>query len=166
MLAGELASVPLRASLPEEQKLMSDHECVFCRIVAGTSPCQKIYEDDATLSFMDIHPANDGHCLVIPKLHFETVLDMSADAFAAVARTVTKIARAVNDALQPGGISLVQANGELAGQTVPHVHVHILPRRSDDNLLLNWDRAGTGRNNADSARIAEIAARLRSRLCS
>jgi histidine triad (HIT) family protein len=60
----------------------------------------------------------------------------------------------------------VQANGELAGQTVPHVHVHILPRRSDDNLLLNWDRAGTGRNDADSARIAEIAVRLRSRLCS
>ena len=63
-------------------------------------------------------------------------------------------------------ISLVQANGELAGQTVPHVHVHILPRRSDDNLLLNWDRAGTDRNRADSARIAEIAERLRSRLCS
>ncbi len=63
-------------------------------------------------------------------------------------------------------ISLVQANGELAGQTVPHVHVHILPRRSDDHLLLNWDRAGTDRSHADSARIAEIAARLRSRLCS
>jgi histidine triad (HIT) family protein len=87
--------------------MMSDHECVFCKIVAGTSPCQEIYRDGATLSFMDIHPANDGHCLVIPKMHFETVLDMSPDEFAAVARAVTKIARAVNDVLQPGGISLV-----------------------------------------------------------
>jgi histidine triad (HIT) family protein len=60
----------------------------------------------------------------------------------------------------------VQANGELAGQTVPHVHVHVLPRRRGDNLLLNWDREATDRNKADSARIAEIAARLRSRLCS
>jgi histidine triad (HIT) family protein len=144
--------------------MMSGHECVFCKIVAGTSPCQEIYQDGATLSFMDIHPANDGHCLVIPKMHFETVLDMSPDAFAAVARVVAKIAHAVNDVLQPGGISLVQANGELAGQTVPHVHVHVLPRRRGDNLLLNWDRDRTDRNKADSARIAEIASRLRPRL--
>jgi hypothetical protein len=74
------------------------------------------------------------------------------------------LARAVNDVLEPGGISLVQANGELAGQTVPHVHVHVLPRRTGDNLLLNWDRDRTDQNMADSARIAEIAARLCSRL--
>jgi histidine triad (HIT) family protein len=154
----------LREGRPKEQKMMSCHECVFCEIVAGTSPSQEIYQDGAILSFMDIHPANDGHCLVIPKMHFETVLDMSPDAFAAVARVVTKIARAVNDVLEPGGISLVQANGELAGQTVPHVHVHVLPRRPGDNLLLNWDRDRTDQNMADSAHIAEIAARLRSRL--
>jgi len=113
---------------------------------------------------MDIHPANDGHCLVIPKAHFETLLDMPPDAFAAVARVVTKVARAVSDVLHPGGISLVQANGALAGQTVPHVHVHVLPRRAGDGLLLNWDRERTDQSKADSGRIAEIAARLRSRL--
>jgi diadenosine tetraphosphate (Ap4A) HIT family hydrolase len=74
----------------------------------------------------------------------------------------TKIARAVNEMLQPGGISLVQANGELAGQTVPHVHVHVLPRQAGDGLLLNLDRERTDQNKADSARIAEIAGRLRS----
>jgi histidine triad (HIT) family protein len=144
--------------------MISGHDCIFCKIVAGTSPCQEIYQDSATLSFMDINPANDGHCLVIPKMHFETVFEMSPDAFAAVARAVTQVARAVNDVLKPGGISVVQANGELAGQTVPHVHVHVLPRRTGDDLLLSWDRNRTDQDKADGARVAEIAARLRSRL--
>lgn len=139
-------------------------ECIFCRIVAGTSPCQEIYRDDATLAFMDIHPANDGHCLVIPKRHFENVFDMPPEAFGEVGSTVTKVARAVNEVLQPGGISLVQANGELAGQTVFHVHVHVLPRRAGDNLPINWDRNRPGDERFDSARIAEIAERLRCRL--
>jgi histidine triad (HIT) family protein len=102
-------------------------ECIFCRIVSGTSPCQEIYRDDATLAFMDVHPANDGHCLVIPKRYFENVFGMPPEAFGEVGSTVAKVARAVNEVLQPGGISLVQANGELAGQTV--FHVHVLPRR-------------------------------------
>jgi histidine triad (HIT) family protein len=76
--------------------MISGHDCIFCKIIAGASPCQEIYKDSATLSFMDIHPANDGHCLVIPKMHFETVFEMSPEAFAAVARTVTLVARAVN----------------------------------------------------------------------
>jgi diadenosine tetraphosphate (Ap4A) HIT family hydrolase len=83
-------------------RMISGHDCIFCKIVAGTSPCQEIYQDSATLSFMDINPANDGHCLVIPKMHFETVFEMSPDAFAAVARAVTQVARAVNDVVKPG----------------------------------------------------------------
>lgn len=138
--------------------------CIFCRIVAGASPCHEIYRDDATLAFMDINPANDGHCLVIPNAHFGTVFEMPPEAFAAVASTVAKVARAVNDELRPGGISVLQANGALAGQTVPHVHVHVLPRRADDNLLINWDRERTGDTSADPTRIAAIAERLRARL--
>jgi histidine triad (HIT) family protein len=102
-------------------------ECIFCKIVAGTADCHELYRDKTTLAFMDIHPANDGHCLVIPQAHFSTVFEMSPESFAAVGATVTKLARAVNEALQPGGLSLVQANGEVAGQTVSHVHVHVLP---------------------------------------
>ena len=143
---------------------MPADQCVFCRIVAGTSPCHEIFRDDATLAFMDIHPANDGHCLVIPKTHFCKVFEMPTEAFSAVAAAVVKVARAVNDELRPGGLSLLQANGALAGQTVPHVHVHVLPRRADDNLLINWDREGTDGRAGDPARIAEIAERLRSRL--
>ena len=138
--------------------------CIFCSIVAGAAPCHKIYSDDATLAFMDINPANEGHCLVIPKAHFGKVFEMPPEAFAAVASTVVKVANAVNDELRPGGLSVLQANGALAGQTVPHVHVHVLPRQADDNLLINWDRERSDKKAADPARIAVIAERLRSRL--
>src|SRR5262249_251235 len=112
--------------------MTSGRECVFCQIVAGTSPSKEIYRDDATLAFIDIHSANDGLCLVIPKRQFENVFGMPPEAFGEVGSTVAKVARAVNEVLQPGGISLVQANRELAGQTVFHVHVHVLPRRAGD----------------------------------
>jgi histidine triad (HIT) family protein len=143
---------------------MSVSECIFCKIVAGISDCQEIYQDDATVAFMDIHPANDGHCLVIPKAHFEKVFDMPPAAFGAVASTAAKVARVVNEVLRPGGISLVQANGEAAGQSVFHVHVHVLPRRPGDDLLINWDRARGDDQRFDRDRIAEIAERLRARL--
>jgi histidine triad (HIT) family protein len=143
---------------------MDASECIFCRIVAGISECHEIYQDDATLAFMDIHPANDGHCLVIPKMHFETVFDMPPAAFGTVASAAAKVTRVVNEVLRPGGISLVQANGELAGQTVLHVHVHVLPRRAGDDLPINWDRNRNEDQRFDRERIAEIAERLRSRL--
>jgi histidine triad (HIT) family protein len=112
---------------------------------------------------MDIHPVNDGHCLVIAKAHFETVFEMPPELFGAVAATAARVARAVNEVLRPGGLSLVQANGALAGQSVPHLHLHVLPRRDDDNLPMNWDPGGT-HYLADHARIVEIAGKLRARL--
>ena len=143
---------------------MSVSDCIFCRVAAGTSACEEIYRDEATLAFMDINPANDGHCLVIPKAHFETVFDMPPAAFGTVASTVAKVARVVNEVLRPGGISLLQANGELAGQSVLHVHVHVLPRVAGDDLLINWDRTRNEGHRRDRDRIAAIAERLRSRL--
>src|SRR5271169_2585414 len=94
---------------------------------------------------MDTHPANEGHCPVIPKALFCNIFEMPPEAFARVASTVVKVARAVNDELWPVGMSVLQANGGLSGQTVPHVHVHVhvLPRRAGDNLLINWDRTRT-----------------------
>jgi histidine triad (HIT) family protein len=109
---------------------------------------------------MDIHPANEGHCLVIPKAHYATVFDTPPDVFAAVGRLVVRISAAVRDALQPPGLSLVQANGEAANQTVPHLHVHVLPRRRGDKLPLNWSRTRKG----DPSAIADIAERIRARL--
>jgi histidine triad (HIT) family protein len=143
---------------------MSVSDCIFCRIAAGTAACEEIYRDDATLAFMDINPANDGHCLVIPKAHFENVLEMPPALFGTLASAAAKVACAVNEVLRPGGISLVQANGKAAGQSVMHVHIHVLPRRAGDNLLLNWSREGGEEGRFDHHRIAGIAERLRSRL--
>jgi len=143
---------------------MTVSECIFCKIAAGTAACHEIYRDEATLAFMDINPTNDGHCLVIPKAHFENVFDMPPSDFGKVASTAAKVARAVNEVLQPGGINLTQANGEAAGQSVLHVHIHVLPRRAGDNLLMNWSRDGGDEGRFDPHRIAGIAARLRSRL--
>ena len=134
--------------------------CIFCAIIAHRAPAFRLYEDDDTLAFMDIHPANDGHCLVIPKRHYETIFKMSPDDFAAVVRTVLRVAKAVHQGLQPGALNLVQANGRIAGQSVGHVHVHVLPRREDDKLWLNWPRNRRG----DPDDIAHIAERIRAQL--
>jgi len=83
-----------------------DPSCIFCQIVSGTSQCTLLSEDEAALALMDIHPANGGHCLVIPKAHYATVFDTPPDVFAAVGRLVVRISVAVRDALQPPGLSL------------------------------------------------------------
>ena len=136
--------------------MASDPNCIFCKIVAGEIPSFKLYEDDETLAFMDINPVHDGHCLVIPKAHYPTVFDITPEAFAAAARTATRVARAVNAAVKPEGINLMQANGEGAGQSVGHFHLHVVPRRGDDGLLFNWDPQP-----GDMAHIATIAGRIR-----
>ena len=118
--------------------MKTDANCIFCKIVAGQIPCFKLLEDDDTLAFMDIYPANDGHCLVIAKDHYPTLFEISDAAFAAVSHSVTRVARAVNKALSPEGLNLVQANGPGAQQSVKHFHVHVLPRKPGDDLKLNW----------------------------
>jgi len=134
-------------------------DCIFCKIVLGKSPCFKLLEDEATLAIMDIFPANDGHCLVLTKEHYPTLFDITDQAFAAVSRSVSRVARAVNQALSPAGLNLVQANGRGAHQTVDHFHVHILPRKADDRLLLNW-AAKPGDHPTIAARAEEIRAGL------
>ena len=137
-----------------------DPNCVFCQIVTDTRKCALLAEDAEALAFMDIHPANPGHCLVIPKGQWPTVFDIPPDVFAAVARLVVRIATGVQWSLNPPGLSLVQANGAAANQTVQHLHIHVLPRQDDDRLLLNWPRTGA----SDSDRMAKIAAQIRDHL--
>ena len=84
--------------------MITDPNCVFCKIVAGQIPCFKLLEDAETLAFMDINPVHDGHCLIIPKAHYPTVFDIAPEAVAAAARTTRRIAQAVNTALQPDGL--------------------------------------------------------------
>jgi histidine triad (HIT) family protein len=117
----------------------TDDTCVFCKIVAGQLPCFKLLEDDQTIAFMDINPVNPGHALAVAKGHWPTVDVIPADALAAVAKTAQKVAKAVFKELKPNGVNLIQANGAGAGQSVPHLHIHIMPRRAGDAVALNWE---------------------------
>lgn len=118
--------------------MKTDKDCIFCKIVAGEIPCFKLFEDDTTLAFMDINPVNPGHCLAIPKAHHANAFEIPEEDIAATAKTARRIAEAVNRALSPDGINLLQANGEAAGQSVYHFHIHIFPRRHGDNATFNW----------------------------
>jgi histidine triad (HIT) family protein len=139
--------------------MKTDTDCVFCKIVAGQMPCFKLLEDDNTLAIMDTYPANDGHCLVLAKEHYPTLFEIDDEAFAAVSRSVSRLARAVNQVLSPEGLNLVQANGSGAHQSVKHFHVHVLPRKLGDGLKLNW-----GVKPGDRDTIAAFAEKIRARL--
>lgn len=139
--------------------MTSDPDCIFCKIIAGRIPSTKLYEDSETLAFMDINPVHDGHCLVIPKAHYPTIFELPPASFAAIGRVAIRLARAVDVAVKPDGLNLLQANGPGAAQSVAHFHLHILPRRLGDELPMNW-----GVTPGVPARIAEIAARIRAQL--
>ena len=117
----------------------TDGDCVFCKIVAGQIPCYKLAEDEETIAFMDINPVNPGHALAVAKGHWPTVDVIPADVLAEVAQTAQKVAKAALKVLNPHGVNLLQANGEGAGQSVPHLHVHIMPRVEGDDVNLNWE---------------------------
>ncbi|WAU78026.1 HIT family protein [Acinetobacter sp. TR3] len=104
-----------------------DDQNIFARILRGELPAIKIYEDDQVLAFMDIMPQADGHALVIPKTPAVTLMDLPADAAAYTIQIVQKIAKAIETALDAKGIVLMQLSGAAAGQTVPHVHFHLIP---------------------------------------
>src|SRR3954470_16602526 len=137
----------------------TDGTCIFCRIVAGEIPCYKLFEDDQTIAFMDINPVNPGHALAVAKGHWPTVDVIPPDVLAAVAKTAQRIAKAVMAELRPAGVNLVQANGAGAGQSVPHLHIHIMPRRAGDGIALNWEYKP-----GDKAEIEAIYKRLKAAL--
>ncbi len=112
--------------------------CVFCGIVRGDLPAHPVHEDDATLAFLDINPAAEGHTLVVPKQHADDLFDIDADAAAAVMRTVRLVARRIDERLAPDGLTLVQTNRPAGWQDVFHLHVHLVPRWDGDGLARPW----------------------------
>jgi histidine triad (HIT) family protein len=113
-------------------------DCVFCKIVAGQIPSMRVFEDEHTVAFMDIGQVNPGHVLVAVKKHADNLYALDDAQAAAVARASTRVARAIRDAFNPEGLSVYQANGKAAGQTVFHYHVHLLPRYTADGMELTW----------------------------
>jgi len=107
---------------------------IFARIIAGDIPCARVYEDARVLSFMDAFPQSRGHTLVIPKVPACNLFDVADDDLANLIVQTRRIARAVRDALAPDGLRIIQFNGEAAGQTVFHIHFHILPIWADEPL--------------------------------
>lgn len=135
-----------------------DPNNIFAKILRGEVPSVKVYEDDKTLAFMDVMPEADGHMLVIPKEAAEDVLSLSPEGLSAMMATVQKVARAVDKALRPGGILLKQYNRAPAGQSVFHVHFHIVPRWEDVPM------APHGKVMVEAARLEPIAAKIRAAL--
>ena len=135
-----------------------DKNNIFAKILRGELPSVKVYEDAETLAFMDIMPSTEGHTLVIPKEPAETVFDLSPEAAAATMKTTQKVAKAVRAAFDCPGVMLIQLNGAAAGQSVPHLHFHILPRQTGLNLTLH------GRQMVDPRTLEPIAARIRAAL--
>ena len=137
---------------------MMDH-CVFCKIVAKQIPAALVHEDEHTLAFMDIGQVNPGHVLVAVKRHAENIYALDDAQAAGVFRAAARVARAIRDAFSPQGLSVYQANGSAAGQTVFHFHIHLVPRHERDGMELTWPV-----KNPPREKLAEYAEKIRAKL--
>ncbi len=135
-----------------------DNSNVFAKILRGEIPCVKLYEDNKTLAFMDVMPQAEGHALVIPKEAAESILDLSPEGAAALMATTQKIAKAVKKGLNAPGIMLAALNGAPAGQSVFHIHFHVIPRAHGVDLGLH------ARGMVDPKTLEPIAAKIRAAL--
>ena len=134
-------------------------DCIFCLIISGDIPAIKVYEDDQTLSFMDINPGNPGHLLVIPKRHYRNIFDIPAVTAGKIMEVGVKLAGIIRDILNPDGLNLFQSSEAAAFQSVFHFHLHLLPRWEDDSLLLPWKPQP-----GDMDEIRNVAAQLQEHL--
>ncbi|WP_136418315.1 MULTISPECIES: HIT family protein [Oxalobacteraceae] len=117
---------------------------VFSKIIRGEIPSVKVYEDELVYAFMDAGQVNPGHVLVATKKPYETLMDADEESAAAMMRAACRIAKAVQQAFRPDGITILQANRPAGWQTVPHLHLHVLPRFQDDGVELTWPRKEPG----------------------
>ena len=136
-----------------------EDNCIFCKIIKGDIPSAKIYEDDLVYAFLDIAPFNFGHALVIPKHHDFSITTIPENYLAAMMAAAAKVAPAILRATKAGGFNLLLNNGPVAGQEVPHAHLHIIPRFVDDAVLLS-----AAKKHYEGNQIAEMAEAIRTRL--
>jgi histidine triad (HIT) family protein len=134
-------------------------DCVFCKIMAKQIPATVVHEDEHTLAFMDIGQVNPGHVLVALKKHVENIFALDEAQAAAVFGSVARVARAIRGAFEPQGLSVYQANGAAAGQTVFHLHIHLVPRYEGDGMALTWPVKNPPRD-----KLAEYAEKIKAKL--
>lgn len=116
-----------------------EDDCIFCKILKGDIPSYKVYEDDSFIGILDINPSAKGHVIIIPKNHAANIFELSEKDAKEIFVVAKKIAEAIKKAYQPDGINILQNNGEAAGQTVFHLHVHVIPRYKDDTIKIEWE---------------------------
>ncbi len=134
-------------------------DCVFCKIRDGQIPSMKVYEDERTLAFMDINPLNAGHCLIVTRSHAPTIWDADEEDLRAAITSAKKVALALREAVKPDGLNMLQANGAAAFQSVPHFHLHLIPRWNNDGKGFDWSLVP-----GDRAQIIQIGERVREAL--
>lgn len=130
-------------------------DCIFCKIVKGEIPCYKVYENEKVLAFLDIYPANYGHILVIPKEHYNNILDVDENDLSEVIKVVKKICEVLTILVDPDGINILQSNNPAAGQVINHIHFHIIPRFSNDKVTFHWEH-----QKLEKQQFEELANRL------
>jgi histidine triad (HIT) family protein len=136
--------------------MTADPDCLFCGIVAGTIPSERIDENERTVAFMDINPATPGHALVVPREHTADLMEIGEEDLIATILAAQRLSARMKDALDADGIDLINACGAAAWQTVFHFHIHVVPRYEDDPLKLPWVPEP-----GDSDEIAQMAQKLR-----
>lgn len=132
------------------------NECIFCKIAAGAVPACKIYEDEAFVAFLDIMPAQKGHTLVMPKKHFENIIETPESVFEGLMAAAKRLAPAVITGSDSSGANIVINNGQSAGQIVKHIHVHIIPRAEGDGVSVHWDHKPYKNKDEMSASMEKI----------
>jgi len=138
---------------------MADSDCLFCRIVSGDIPAVKVLEDDVCIAFMDIGPLGEGHVLLIPKTHAETLDELPAGEAGDMLKHLPGLVGAVKTATQCQGVNILQNNGVVANQEVMHVHFHVIPRNEGDAFKFNWPSGAY-----EPGRIEELAEAIKSEL--
>jgi histidine triad (HIT) family protein len=135
-----------------------EKNCIFCKIVIGKAEVEKIYEDNLILAFLDIAPINSGHILVIPKEHTASPASLSEQVSGRIFHVASRLGLAFRKALSADGFNLHLSDGICAGQTVPHTHLHVIPRYTDDAFYWNWRKIAY--NNDNSELIDKIKSKL------
>lgn len=131
---------------------MEKQDCIFCKIAAGEIPSRTIYEDEDFRAILDISPASKGHAIILPKHHAANIYELPDEVASKIFVTAKKVAKAMKTAMNCEGLNILQNNGELAGQTVFHLHVHVIPRYQDDQVRFSWKHG-----NPSEAELDEMA---------
>ncbi len=138
---------------------MQDNNCIFCKIAKGEIPCYKLYEDDLFKVFLDLSPTSYGHALIIPKEHYANLFELDDEVASKALVLAKKIGSVMKDTLHCDGLNVLQNNGEIAGQTMFHFHIHLIPRYKDDNTKIIFDQNSLTEENAQKI-IATISSKL------